>query len=144
MVASIIALLNDARLQAGLRPLGFLNPALYTVGGVAALRDITIGNSVGCNGVNGQNGQQIPDGAQILFAAWGAAPGWDAVTGLGVPDFGKLRTWALAVGNNTAVASTRVRGGQRHGLEGRDGASWESFMALVRRGIRSLGGGLGM
>lgn len=46
--ASIITLLNDVRLWRGGRPLGFLNPWLYTVGRLG-LNDITIGSSAGCN-----------------------------------------------------------------------------------------------
>ena len=44
---AIVALLNDARLNAGLPPLGFLNPFLYSKG-FAGLNDITIGNNTGC------------------------------------------------------------------------------------------------
>ncbi|EIW73981.1 subtilisin-like protein [Coniophora puteana RWD-64-598 SS2] len=76
--AAIIALLNDARAQAGKGPLGFLNPWLYSTG-FAGLNDITEGSNPGC-GTNGFN----------------ATKGWDPVTGLGTPDFGKLKQLALA------------------------------------------------
>lgn len=42
-----VALLNDVRLTAGLPPLGFLNPFLYSKG-FAGMNDITIGNNGGC------------------------------------------------------------------------------------------------
>ena len=60
--ASVISLLNDELFNAGRRPLGFLNPMLYTQG-VAALNDITQGSNPGC-GTDG-------------FAA---GPGWDPVS----------------------------------------------------------------
>ena len=46
--ASIVALLNDQRLNAGKAPLGFLNPLLYSTA-AAAFNDITSGNNPGCN-----------------------------------------------------------------------------------------------
>ncbi|KAI0642668.1 subtilisin-like protein [Trametes meyenii] len=70
--ASVVALLNDNLLNAGQKPLGFLNPLLYSKG-VAALNDITSGSNPGCGT------QGFP-----------AVEGWDAVTGLGTPDFTKL------------------------------------------------------
>ncbi|TAQ91180.1 hypothetical protein B7494_g567 [Chlorociboria aeruginascens] len=96
VVASIIALLNDARLRAGKSALGFINPLLYAIG-FAALNDITGGSAVGCNGVNGQTGAPIPGGSIIPYAAWNATPGWDPVTGLGTPDFQKLKALVLSL-----------------------------------------------
>ena len=94
--ASIIALLNDARLRAGKKQLGYLNPWLYDIG-FKGLTDITAGGSVGCNGINGQTGQPVPGGPGIIpYASWNATVGWDPVTGLGVPDFGKLMGLAMA------------------------------------------------
>ncbi|KAJ3895618.1 peptidase S8/S53 domain-containing protein [Lentinula edodes] len=75
--AGIVALLNDARLHAGLPPLGFLNPLLYKRG-VEALNDVTVGNNPGC-GTNGFN----------------ATEGWDPVSGLGTPNFEKLKKIVL-------------------------------------------------
>jgi len=65
--------LNDARLKAGLPSLGFLNPFLYSKG-FAGLNDITVGHNAGC-GTEGFN----------------ATVGWDPVTGLGTPNFQKLK-----------------------------------------------------
>ncbi len=87
--AAIIALLNDARLRSGKKPLGFLNPWLYSVGS-KGLTDITAGGSVGCNGINGQTGKPVVGGGVIPYASWNATVGWDPGTGLGVPDFGGL------------------------------------------------------
>uniref|UniRef100_A0A7S4LNF2 subtilisin n=1 Tax=Oxyrrhis marina TaxID=2969 RepID=A0A7S4LNF2_OXYMA len=72
-VAGIIGLLNDVRLQNGKPTLGFLNPMLYENAG--ALNDITTGSSNGCG---------------LFSKGWPAKTGWDAVTGLGTPDYAKL------------------------------------------------------
>ncbi|KAI1789321.1 family S53 protease-like protein [Ganoderma leucocontextum] len=70
--ASIVALLNDQRLNAGKAPLGFLNPLLYS-SAASAFNDITSGSNPGCN-----------------TTGFPALAGWDPVTGLGTPDFNKL------------------------------------------------------
>ncbi|OTA62096.1 tripeptidyl-peptidase [Hypoxylon sp. EC38] len=76
--AGVVALLNAARKSQGQPPLGFLNPWLYN--NSAALIDITSGYGSGCSGNSAfRNG-----------ARWNATAGWDPVTGLGTPDFGKL------------------------------------------------------
>lgn len=76
--AGIVTLLNEARIAAGKGPVGFLNPTFYS--NPDAFNDITIGNNPGC-GTNGFN----------------ATPGWDPVTGLGTPNFQKLRDVFLAL-----------------------------------------------
>src|ERR1700722_461230 len=64
------------------RPLGFLNPAIYSIGGSGHFheigRDITVGN----NGYNGVPGYL-------------AAPGWDLASGWGTPDLDKIMHHAL-------------------------------------------------
>lgn len=92
--SSVIALLNDARFKAGKPALGFLNPWLYAIG-YTGLTDITGGQSVGCNGINGQTGAPVIGGSIIPYASWNATAGWDPVTGLGVPNFEKLLALAL-------------------------------------------------
>ncbi|KAF8841599.1 subtilisin-like protein [Paxillus ammoniavirescens] len=77
--ASFISMLNDARVTAGKPSLGFLNQWLYE-DGYTALNDITEGNNPGC-GTQGFN----------------ATIGWDPVTGLGTPNFEKLKALALAL-----------------------------------------------
>ncbi|KZT24082.1 subtilisin-like protein [Neolentinus lepideus HHB14362 ss-1] len=71
--ASIVSLLNDYRLANGRPSLGWLNPLLYTTG-LSGFTDILLGNNPGC-GTLGFN----------------ATEGWDAITGLGTPDFVKLK-----------------------------------------------------
>lgn len=85
-IASIIGLLNAARLQAGKKTFGFLNPWLYTKG-FSALTDIVNGGSTGCTGRDIYSGLPTP---YVPFASWNATEGWDPVTGLGTPDFAKL------------------------------------------------------
>ncbi|KAF8857482.1 tripeptidyl peptidase Sed3 [Acephala macrosclerotiorum] len=70
--ASMIALINDMRLRNGKPVLGWLNPSLYSEGMKNVWNDITEGVSYGCD------------------ASWNATIGWDAVTGLGSPDFQRL------------------------------------------------------
>jgi tripeptidyl-peptidase-1 len=96
VVAGIIGLLNDARLRAGKPAMGFLNPFLYGLKS-GILTDITAGSAIGCNGINSQSGQPLPGGGIIPWASWNATVGWDPVTGLGTPDFQKLKTAALSV-----------------------------------------------
>jgi tripeptidyl-peptidase-1 len=77
-VAGIIALLNDARFQAGKTSLGFLNPLIYSH--PSAFNDITSGSNPGCE-------------------SWGffAAKGWDPITGWGSPDFLRLKKLVLSL-----------------------------------------------
>ena len=66
------ALLTRIALHAG-RPLGRVAPLLYSLAGTPALRDV----------VSGDNDPAPPAGDSPHYAA---GPGWDACTGLGVPD----------------------------------------------------------
>ncbi|KAA8650204.1 hypothetical protein EYZ11_003919 [Aspergillus tanneri] len=92
--AALVALLNDARLRNGKKVLGFLNPWLYS-DARKSLNDIVHGGSKGCDGRNRFGG--TPNGSPVVpFASWNATEGWDPVTGLGTPDFGKLLEVALA------------------------------------------------
>ncbi|KAI1124400.1 peptidase S8/S53 domain-containing protein [Nemania abortiva] len=70
--ASVITLINEARLGAGKSTLGFLHPILYAHPEV--FHDVTVGNNPGCNNPTG-----FPN-----------ARGWDPVSGLGSPNFPKL------------------------------------------------------
>ena len=66
--AGFCALINEARSNAQMPPLPFLNPLIYPLIGSACFRDI----SVGSNG------------------AFNASPGYDMVTGVGVPNVREL------------------------------------------------------
>jgi len=74
--AGIISLINDNLLQSGLKPLGFLNTALYKIGASTpdAFLDITSGN----------NGYACCKG-------FTATKGWDPITGWGGPNYPILK-----------------------------------------------------
>jgi tripeptidyl-peptidase-1 len=74
--AAVVALLNSDRISNGLPTFGLLNPWLYGEA-KAAHTDITGGKSGGCS--------------QIPGSGFPATVGWDPATGLGTPDFKKLR-----------------------------------------------------
>nr|XP_033805854.1 tripeptidyl-peptidase 1 isoform X2 [Geotrypetes seraphini] len=77
----ILSLINDQRLQKGLAPLGFLNPALYKLqssGNSTALFDVTQGCHMSCFD------------EKVQAQGFCAAPQWDPVTGWGTPNFPKL------------------------------------------------------
>lgn len=77
IAASIIALVNDARLRAGKPVLGFLNPLLYSGQLDAAIKDCTEGQGGSCTWGDGD----FEPGFEVL-------PGWDPVTGLGTLNLG--------------------------------------------------------
>ena len=81
--ASLVSLLNEARLQAGKPPMGAINAFLYSH--PEAFTDVV-------NGTNAidRDGAPFPSG-------WGCAKGWDPVTGLGTPKFDKLLAAAMAL-----------------------------------------------
>jgi tripeptidyl-peptidase-1 len=64
-------LINEERIAAGKGPVGFVNPVLYANPG--AMNDIVTGSNPGA----GTEGFECMEG-------------WDPVTGLGTPDYGKL------------------------------------------------------
>jgi tripeptidyl-peptidase-1 len=70
--ASIVALLNDRLIAKGKPTLGLLNPMIYAsrTKKEGAWRDVKSGSNPGCN-----------------TTGFGAAQGWDPVTGVGSPDF---------------------------------------------------------
>jgi len=69
--ASILALVNEARLKRGKSAVGFVNPVLYA--NPKVMRDVVTGGNHGC-------GRE----------AFRASEGWDPVTGLGTPDYERL------------------------------------------------------
>lgn len=75
--ASLITLVNEQRLKKGKGPVGWLNEALYSEKGRAAIEDVKNGTSYSC--VFKKDGKNEEPGG------WKAAEGWDAITGLGVP-----------------------------------------------------------
>lgn len=79
VIASMFALINDARMRKGLGKTGWLNPRLYSREVRAVVDDVVGGVSAGC----------IWDGEAP--GGWPATAGWDCGTGIGVPrDFEML------------------------------------------------------
>ena len=81
--AGFCALINQARAQVGLGPLGLLGPRIYPLVGTGAFRDITSGNNGG----------------------YPATVGYDMVTGLGSPIMSALLP-ALTTGGSTIPQTT--------------------------------------
>lgn len=71
--ASIITLINSERMHTGKGPVGFINPVLYS--NPDMLNDIVTGANQGCG----------------VDQAFRATRGWDALTGLGSPDYERMR-----------------------------------------------------
>ncbi|KAJ7753566.1 peptidase S8/S53 domain-containing protein [Mycena metata] len=78
-VASLITLVNDARLAVGKSPVGFINPTIYSPNFARAFNDVVSGTSQGCKGWQGDRG-----------GGFQAGPGWDAASGVGTPNLGLL------------------------------------------------------
>ncbi|KAI5861519.1 subtilisin-like protein [Durotheca rogersii] len=79
VVAALVALINDARLNAGKNSTGWLNPTLYSDPVREALVDVAAGVSQDC--VFGRD----------RVRGWQSVKGYDCVTGLGsIGDFAKL------------------------------------------------------
>jgi tripeptidyl-peptidase-1 len=95
--ASVVALLNNARIASGQPALGFLNPWIYS-SAFKGLNDITKGGSTGCTGRSIYSGLKAPF---VPYASWNATEGWDPVTGYGTPDFTKLLKLAQGGGYGT-------------------------------------------
>ena len=83
-----ISLLIDAHLAQSGPVLGFLNPWLDS-NGKDGLTDIMDGgmDACGSNDTETANGPVTP---LVPFVSCNATPGWDPVTGLGTPNYGKL------------------------------------------------------
>ncbi|KAG7382325.1 polynucleotide 3'-phosphatase [Phytophthora pseudosyringae] len=75
---AMVTLWNDARLNAGKSPLGFINPLLYYLAETHpdAFHDVVVGN----NGAPRGGNNPCED-------SFSAAAGWDAVSGVGTPNF---------------------------------------------------------
>ena len=86
--AALISLLNEARMQAKMPAMGFLNPFVYK--NADAFFDV----------VKGTNAIGRPTSAVPTSLAYGfnCTKGWDPVTGVGTPNFGKLLAAAMTMG----------------------------------------------
>jgi tripeptidyl-peptidase-1 len=77
--AGVVSLLNDYRLSNGKTPLGFLNPLLYQMAAAqpSTFNDVTEGDN------------RCTEGSCCKYG-FDAGPGWDAVTGLGTPNYANM------------------------------------------------------
>ncbi len=75
LMAGLLALINEQLQKQFSKTAGLINPIVYAQKPVVAFRDITTGN----NDIEGK-----------LHGEYSAGPGWDACSGLGVPDGAKL------------------------------------------------------
>jgi tripeptidyl-peptidase I len=75
-ISAILSLVNDARRKAGKARIGWVQPTIYANGG---LTDITSGKALGCPSPQQNIGLLVESG-------------YDAVTGLGSPQFAALRS----------------------------------------------------
>merc|ERR1712224_221593 len=79
--AGIIARLNGISLQKTRKPLGFLNPLLYTMSAKhpESFTDVTVGDNK-CTELH----------CSSCCKGFTATKGWDAVSGLGVPNYAEM------------------------------------------------------
>jgi len=85
VVAGMVSLINALLISQGKPTVGFLNPLLYRAASSAnVFRDITEGDN------------RCASFGAPCCGGYDAAPGWDPVTGLGVPDFKALEAMLTA------------------------------------------------
>jgi hypothetical protein len=87
--AAITSMLNEARAQKGMPPMGLLTPFVYANPG--CFNDVTVGTNA-----IGRGTGPIPYG-------FNCSKGWDPATGLGTPIFSCLLKAALAAGAKAAL-----------------------------------------
>ncbi|KAF8576122.1 subtilisin-like protein [Ramaria rubella] len=80
VVGAMITAINDARIHIGKKPVGFINPTIYSPLFSIAFNDIRMGGNQGCG-----------------TPGFTSVEGWDPVTGLGTPKFDILKDLWLAL-----------------------------------------------
>ncbi len=86
------ALINQARRQAGLPPLGLLGPKIYPLMGTSAFHPITTGANTSSDGFS----------ATASNGSYRVGANYNLVTGLGTPDIGNMITALLVPDQGTA------------------------------------------
>lgn len=81
--AAVVALLNEARVQAGKPTMGLVNPFVYANADV--FTDVT------------QGSDKVGRGGGVLEYGYNCSAGWDPVTGMGTPIFDKMLKAAMDV-----------------------------------------------
>ena len=90
----MVALINEARIQAGKPTMGFINPFIYQCG-TDCFFDVVKGTNA------------ISRGGTPFQYGFAAAPGWDAATGLGTPHFDKILAAAMSAVANREYPARR-------------------------------------
>jgi tripeptidyl-peptidase-1 len=88
IVAAIITILNSIEYSRNRPPLGFINPWLYSI--PDALNDITTGFTNVRPEEPGFPSGYVPYNGPLAPLGYNVSKGWDAVAGLGSPNFAKL------------------------------------------------------
>lgn len=98
VIGAMVTLWNDARLNAGKSPLGFLNPLLYFLNEAhpSAFNDVVVGNNGARKG-----------GGTVCEHSFGAAGGWDAATGVGTPNFAVILAFVQGLDDKFNVTTPR-------------------------------------
>eukprot|EP01095_Lingulamoeba_sp_RSL-Kostka_P014624 TRINITY_DN6449_c0_g1_i1.p1 TRINITY_DN6449_c0_g1~~TRINITY_DN6449_c0_g1_i1.p1 ORF type:complete len:609 (-),score=246.40 TRINITY_DN6449_c0_g1_i1:90-1916(-) len=86
VVAGMFSLINDVLLNNGRKPVGFINQALYAMPSTN-FNDITVGNNTGTE-------ETIPF-YHCHTEGYGAAVGYDPVTGFGTPNFQNILNYYM-------------------------------------------------
>lgn len=140
--AAMVTLWNDMRIAYGMPPMGFINPFLYSVASKhpEAYTDVTLGK-------NACSANKYLDKVVCCDEAFSAAPGWDAVTGLGTPKFDVISNLvlnpdALFPAQGSITEATPGVCLCEDGDDGKDDAQMPAIIGLVA-GFIGLVGGLG-
>lgn len=83
VVAAMFNLINENRLAAGKKPIGFANPALYK--NTAMFTDVTLG------------GMAKDDSAACNGNSFDAVTGWDPASGLGTPKYPEMSKYFMSL-----------------------------------------------
>ena len=94
--AGFCALINQARANAGLQPVGLLGPRIYPLNGTSVFSQMTTGSATGADGFS----TMATNGAYTL------GPNYNLVTGLGTPDVGSLIAALIVPETGTAPVIT--------------------------------------
>jgi hypothetical protein len=115
---AMVTLWNDMRLAYGMPPLGFIAPFLYHVYEFSpeAFNDVVYGDNA-C-GVGGSI-----ETANCCDYGFSAVPGWDAVTGLGSPNFQILANLVVNNGSYFPNSNDNANGAVLGGVKGVSPAS---------------------
>ena len=84
VIAGMVSLINAARFRAGGKPVGFLNPALYSNSSLF-VNDITVGKN------------NCTRDSSCCREGFSAAPGWDPASGLGTLNFSRFKQFMLGL-----------------------------------------------